>query len=43
MRHFVKNTKKHADIIILDGSHNKIAIDLIKTKIKTKIKQKGSD
>ena len=40
---FVKNTKKHADIIVLDGSHNKIAIDLIKTKIKTKIKQKGND
>lgn len=40
---FVKTTKKHADIIILDGSHNKIAIDLINTKIKTKIKQKGND
>lgn len=39
---FVENTKKHADIIILDGSHNKIAIDLIKTKIRTKIKQKGN-
>ena len=30
---YVEKTKKHADIIIPEGSHNEIAIDIIKTKI----------
>ena len=30
---YVEKTKKHADIIIPEGNHNEIAIDMIKTKI----------
>ena len=30
---FVETTKKYADIIIPEGSHNKVGIDIIRTKI----------
>ena len=36
---FVAKTKKHADIIIPEGSHNKKAIDLITIKIMTTINE----
>ncbi|MCG8607967.1 uridine kinase [bacterium] len=32
---FVEPSKRYADIIIPEGGHNKVAIDLIKTKIQT--------
>ena len=30
---FVEPSKKYADIIILEGGHNQVAIDLLTTKI----------
>lgn len=36
---FVEPTKRHSDIIIPEGGENHVAIDLITTKIKTKINQ----
>ena len=30
---FVESTKKYADIIIPEGSHNKVGIDILQTKI----------
>ena len=39
---FVENTKKYADIIIPEGSHNKVAIDLLRTKIMSIIFNKQS-
>ena len=36
---FVAKTKKHADIIIPEGSHNKKAIDLITIKVMETIKE----
>ncbi|MCK5519567.1 MAG: uridine kinase [Candidatus Marinimicrobia bacterium] len=32
---FVENSKRFADIIIPRGAHNKVAVDLLKTKIRT--------
>lgn len=32
---FIETTKKYADIIVPEGGHNKVAIDLMVTKIKT--------
>ena len=32
---FIEPTKKYADIIVPEGGHNKVAIDLMVTKIKT--------
>ena len=34
---FVETTKKYADIIIPEGSHNKVGIDIIRTKIRSLI------
>jgi uridine kinase len=34
---FVEPTKMYADIIIPEGSHNKVAIDILRTKIMTLI------
>ena len=31
---FVEPSKRYADIIIPEGGHNRVAIDLLKTKIK---------
>ena len=39
---FVETTKKYADIIIPEGSHNKVAIDLLRTKIMSLISNKES-
>ena len=30
---FVEKTKKHADLIIPEGSHNQVGIDILRTKI----------
>ena len=38
---FVANTKIHADVIVPEGSHNKIAIDLITIKIMSIIEKNG--
>jgi uridine kinase len=32
---FVEPTKRYADIIIPEGGHNKVAIDIMVAKIKT--------
>ncbi len=37
---FIEPTKKYADIIILEGSHNVVAMDLLKTKIYSILNQK---
>lgn len=37
---FVEPSKRFADIIIPEGGHNKVAIDLIKTKIKALLREK---
>jgi uridine kinase len=37
---FVEPSKRHADIIIPEGGHNFVAIDLLKTKIKALLKEK---
>ncbi len=36
---FIEPTKKHADIIIPEGGHNLVAIDIMVTKIKSLIKR----
>ncbi len=38
---FVEPTKKYADLIIPEGGHNIIAIDLLKTKIKALLSERG--
>lgn len=32
---FIEPSKKHADVIIPEGGHNKVAIDLVISKIRT--------
>jgi len=39
---FVETTKKYADIIIPEGSHNKVGIDILKTKIMSLISSNQS-
>jgi len=39
---FIEPTKRYADIIIPEGGHNKVAIDLIVTKIQTILELKKS-
>ena len=34
---FVEPTKKYADIIVPEGGHNKVAVDILRTKIMTLI------
>jgi uridine kinase len=34
-RQFVEPSKRYADIIITEGGHNVVAIDLLKTKIRS--------
>ena len=34
---FVEPTKKHADIIVPEGGHNRVAVDILRTKIMTLI------
>jgi uridine kinase len=38
---FVEPTKRYADIIIPEGGHNQVAIDLMVTKIQTILEQKS--
>jgi uridine kinase len=38
---FVDPTKRHADLIIPEGGHNKVAIDLLKTKIRELLRERG--
>ncbi len=38
---FVEPSKMHADIIIPEGGYNKVAIDVIKTKIQALLRERG--
>jgi uridine kinase len=38
---FIEPTKRYADVIIPEGGHNHVAIDLMVTKIKTILEQKS--
>src|SRR5512132_693163 len=38
---FVEPTKRHADVIIPEGGHNKVAIDLVKTKIRELLRERA--
>ena len=38
---FVEPTKRFADVIIPGGGHNKVAIDLLKTKIRELLRERG--
>jgi len=39
---FVEPTKRYADIIIPEGGHNQVAIDLLKVKIKDLLRERGA-
>ena len=38
---FVEPSKRFADLIIPEGGHNKVAIDLVKTKIRELLRERG--
>jgi uridine kinase len=38
---FVDPSKRHADVIIPEGGHNKVAIDLVRTKIRQLLRERG--
>ncbi len=38
---FVEPTKRYADLIIPEGGHNRVAIDLLKTKIRELLRERG--
>ncbi len=38
---FVEPSKRHADVIIPGGGHNVVAIDLVKTKIRELLRERG--
>jgi uridine kinase len=38
---FVEPSKRHADVIIPEGGHNRVAIDLVKTKIRELLRERG--
>jgi len=40
---FVEPSKRFADVIIPGGGHNKVAIDLVKTKIRELLRERGVD
>ena len=40
---FVEPSKRFADLIIPGGGHNKVAIDLVKTKIRELLRERGVD
>jgi len=40
---FVEPSKRFADVIIPGGGHNKVAIDLVKTKIRDLLRERGVD
>ena len=39
---FVEPTKRYADIILPEGGHNQVAIDLLKVKIKDLLRERGA-
>lgn len=39
---FVEPSKRHADVIIPEGGHNKVAIDLMKSKIRELLRERGA-
>jgi uridine kinase len=39
---FVEPSKRYADLIIPEGGHNKVAIDLLKTKIRELLRERGA-
>ena len=39
---FVEPSKRYADIIIPEGGHNRVAIDLLKVKIKDLLRERGA-
>jgi len=39
---FVEPSKRYADLIIPEGGHNKVAIDLLKTKIRDLLRERGA-
>jgi uridine kinase len=40
---FVEPSKRHADIIVPRGGHNRVAIELLKAKIKDLLRERGED
>ena len=40
---FVEPSKRYADVIIPEGGHNTVAIDLVQTKIRELLRQRGVD
>jgi len=38
---FVEPTKRYADLIVPEGGHNRVAIDLLKTKIRELLRERG--
>ena len=38
---FVDPSKRHADVIIPEGGHNQVAIDLVQTKIRELLRERG--
>ena len=38
---FVEPSKRYADLIIPEGGHNQVAIDLVKTKIRELLRERG--
>ncbi len=40
---FVEPSKRYADVIIPEGGHNAVAIDLVKTKIRELLRERGVD
>ena len=40
---FVEPCKRYADVIIPEGGHNAVAIDLVKTKIRELLRERGVD
>ena len=40
---FVDPAKRHADLIVPEGGHNKVAIDLVKSKIRELLRERGMD
>jgi uridine kinase len=40
---FVEPSKRYADLIVPEGGHNKVAIDLVKTKIRELLRERGGE
>jgi uridine kinase len=40
---FVEPSKRYADLIVPEGGYNKVAIDLMKVKIKDLLRERGED